>query len=88
MIAIGEAAAELDQLRRSWLDPEGATEVELKKRTQTNLYNARPTWLQNAHASLDRAVWAAYGWDDPVPAEVEEDTILARLLALNRERTN
>lgn len=88
MIAIGEAAAELDQLRRSWLDPEGATEVELKKRTQTNLYNARPTWLQNAHASLDRAVWAAYGWDDADPTTVEDDMILARLLALNRERTN
>jgi len=38
-------------------------------------------------ATLNRAVWAAYGWDDPVPAEVEEDTILARLLALSLERT-
>jgi len=26
------------------------------------------------------------GWDDPDPATVEEDTILARLLALNLER--
>jgi len=33
----------------------------LKKRTLTNLYNARPTWLQNAHEKLDRAVVAAYG---------------------------
>lgn len=86
VIAIGEAAAELDRLRRNWLDPEGATEAELKKRTLTNLYNARPTWLQHAHATLDRAVWAAYGWGDPDPAAVEEDTILARLLALNLER--
>jgi hypothetical protein len=88
VIAIGEAAAKLDQLRRNWLDPEGASEAELKKRTLTNLYNQRPTWLQHAHAALDRAVWAAYGWDDPDPAAVEEDTILARLLALNGERAS
>jgi hypothetical protein len=87
VIAIGEAAAKLDQLRRNWLDPEGASEAELKKRTLTNLYNQRPTWLQHAHAALDRAVWAAYGWDDPDPAVVDEDTILARLLALNSERS-
>jgi len=86
VIAIGEAAAKLDGLRRNWLDPEGATEIELKKRTLTNLYNARPQWLRNAHAALDRAVWSAYGWDDPEPAAVEGDTILARLLALNIER--
>ena len=86
VIAIGEAAAELDSLRRNWLDPEGASEAELKKRTLTNLYNQRPTWLQHAHATLDRAVWAAYSWDDPDPASVPEDTILSRLLALNLER--
>jgi len=87
VIAIGNAAANLDRLRRNWLDPEGATGTELKKRTLTNLYNQRPAWLQHAHADLDRAVWAAYGWDEPVPAEVAEDTILARLLALNMERS-
>jgi hypothetical protein len=86
VVAIGEAAAELDRLRRNWLDPENASEAELKKRTLTNLYNQRPTWLQNAHAALDRAVWAAYGWDDPDPATVDEDTILSRLLTLNLER--
>jgi hypothetical protein len=75
-------------LRRSWLDPEGASEAELKKRTLTNLYNQRPTWLQRAHAAPDRAVWAAYGWDDPGPAAVDEDTILARLLVLNGERAD
>jgi hypothetical protein len=86
VIAIGEAAATLDRLRRKWLDPDGATETELKKRTLTNLYNARPTWLQHAHAALDRAVWAAYGWDDPDPTTMEDDTVLARLLTLNGER--
>ena len=35
---------------------------------------------------LDRAVWAAYGWDDPDPATVPDDTILVRLLARNGER--
>jgi hypothetical protein len=51
----------------------------LKKRTLTNLYNARPAWLVNVHAALDRAVWVAYGWDDSDPAKVDEDVILARL---------
>jgi hypothetical protein len=39
-------------------------EAELKKRTLTNLYNARPAWLAMAHERLDQAVAAAYGWDD------------------------
>ena len=34
--------------------------AELKKRTLTNLYNARPTWLANDHAALDRVVFVAY----------------------------
>ena len=55
-------------------------------RNFTDLDEASPSWLQNAHATLDRAVWAAYGWDDPDPSAVDEDTILARLLALNVER--
>jgi hypothetical protein len=37
---------------------------ELKKRTLTNLYNARPAWLDLAHRRLDAAVFAAYGWSD------------------------
>jgi len=57
-------------------------------RNFTDLDEASPSWLQNAHAALDRAVWAAYGWGDPVPADVEEDTILACLLALILERAS
>jgi hypothetical protein len=38
------------------------SEAELKKRTMTNLYNARPTWLDLAHKKLDAAVFVAYGW--------------------------
>ncbi len=60
-------------------------EAELKKRTLTNLYNARPAWLANAHEALDKAVAAAYGWDDYSPDMAEEE-ILRRLLALNRAR--
>jgi len=40
---------------------EGAA-AELKKRTLTNVYNARPQWLADAHRDLDAAVAAAYGW--------------------------
>lgn len=57
----------------------------LQKRTLTNLYNARPAWLNLAHAELDAAVAMAYGWSD-VTAETPDDAILARLLALNLER--
>jgi type II restriction/modification system DNA methylase subunit YeeA len=54
----------------------------LKPRTLTNLYNERPTWLDNAHRELDAAVAAAYGW----PVDIAEEEALSRLLALNLER--
>ena len=56
--------------------------AHLKKRTLTNLYNERPTWLDLAHQKLDAAVFAAYGWN---PAMID-DNLLAALLALNLER--
>jgi len=59
--------------------------TELKKRTLTNLYNERPTWLDHAHRDLDRAVAKAYGWDDWNQG-LSDDEILRRLLALNQER--
>jgi type II restriction/modification system DNA methylase subunit YeeA len=62
-------------------------EAELKKRTLTNLYNARPAWLDNAHQALDAAVAAAYGWPDYTPAMPDEE-ILRRLLALNLARAS
>jgi hypothetical protein len=86
--AIAAAAQRLDELRRNWLNPPDATDDVLKKRTLTNLYNARPAWLANAHAALDRAVWDAYGWEDADPAAVPEDEILGRLLALNLARSS
>lgn len=101
--AIAAAARRLVELRDNWLNPaewvERVPEVvagypdrilpkpghekELAKRTLTNLYNLRPQWLANAHAALDAAVAAAYGW----PADLADDDILARLLALNLERS-
>ena len=55
---------------------------QLVKRTLTNLYNERPTWLDLAHRKLDEAVFTAYGWE----ASLSDDEILVRLLALNQER--
>jgi len=61
---------------------------ELKKRTLTNLYNARPQWLANAHATLDAAVADAYGWgEDWRAGPLTDDEILARLFRLNQERS-
>jgi len=101
--AIAAAARELNALRERWLNPpewvERIPEVvpgypdrlipkpefaaELKKRTLTNLYNQRPAWLVNLHRILDEAVAAAYGW----PADLPDEEVLRRLLALNQERT-
>lgn len=56
--------------------------ISLRTRTLTNLYNSRPEWLARAHARLDEAVAAAYGW----PVDLSDQETLARLLALNLER--
>ena len=56
---------------------------QLAKRTLTNLYNERPTWLDLAHRKLDEAVFAAYRWTP----DLTDDQILERLLALNLERS-
>ena len=60
------------------------TARELKKRTLTNLYNARPQWLADAHAALDAAVATVYGWD----ADIKDDDALRELLVLNLTREN
>ena len=56
--------------------------AKLKARTLTKLYNERPAWLDLAHKKLDAAVAAAYGW----PADMTDEQILEKLLALNLER--
>ena len=53
--------------------------MTLKKRTLTNLYNAPPQWLADAHDALDAAVAAAYGWS----ADISGEDALRELLALN-----
>ena len=65
-----------------WLPVDDKAAALLKKRTLTHLYNERPAWLANAHRDLDVAVAAAYGW----PADLSDDEVLRRLLALNQER--
>lgn len=80
--AIAEAARELVQKRDAWLNPEGMSEKELKKRTLTNLYNDYPMWLELVHQKVDRAVLDAYGW----PHDITDEEILERLLELNLQR--
>jgi hypothetical protein len=56
--------------------------AKLKERTLTKLYNERPAWLDLAHKKLDAVVAAAYGF----PADLTDEQILEKLLALNLER--
>jgi hypothetical protein len=80
---VAAVARELNELREGWLNPPGADAAVVQRRTLTNLYNQRPTWLGRAHARLDQAVHAAYGW--PYPLADEE--ILERLIGLNLSRS-
>jgi type II restriction/modification system DNA methylase subunit YeeA len=97
MAAIVSAAQDLVSLRDKWLKPPQHPEEQNKTywslepdttdpsedaRTLTKLYNKRPAWLENAHQTLDRAVFAAYGLAYPL----SKDEIIRHLLALNRER--
>ena len=82
VVAIAAAARRLVSLRDNWLNPPGATPTDLRTRTLTSLYNARPAWLDTAHRALDAAVFAAYGWQP----DITDDVLLAALLALNRAR--
>ncbi len=77
------AESGIGTVRYPRLEPRDAEcAAKLAKRTLTNLYNERPAWLDHAHKQLDAAVAAAYGW----PADLTDDQILERLLALNLER--
>jgi hypothetical protein len=79
---VGEAARRLVELRDGWLNPPGLDPADLEKRTLTNVYNQRPTWLDHAHAALDAAVFAAYEW----PEHPSDDEILGRLMDTNLAR--
>jgi type II restriction/modification system DNA methylase subunit YeeA len=80
--AIAQAASELVTKRDAWLNPTDAKSETLSKRTLTNLYNERPSWLADLHRKLDHAVFAAYGW----PSSLTDAEVLEVLLALNHER--
>jgi type II restriction/modification system DNA methylase subunit YeeA len=80
--AIAQAASELVTKRDAWLNPPDAKPETLSKRTLTNLYNERPSWLADLHRKLDQAVFAAYGW----PSSLTDAELLERLLALNHQR--
>ncbi len=89
--AIAASAKEMVEMRDNWLNPtpsqpppnrKSADTGEGPRRTLTNLYNARPTWLDLAYKCLDVAVFAAYGW----PTDLSDEQILERLLALNLQR--
>ena len=90
LLAIASAARELVELRERWLGAAAQASEFSKdseasgsaKRTLTNLYNARPTWLELAHQKLDAAVLSAYGW----PLGLSDEELLERLLKLNLER--
>ncbi|MGA2541960.1 MAG: DNA methyltransferase [Verrucomicrobiota bacterium] len=78
-----DAKTGVGTVRYPRLEPRDADcAAKLKKLTLTNLYNKRPAWLDFAHKKVDAAVAAAYGW----PADLTDEQILERLLALNLER--
>ena len=78
-----DAKTGIGTVRYPRLEPRDADcAAKLKKRTLTNLYNERPAWLDLAHKKLDAAVAAAYGW----PADLTDEQILGKLLALNLAR--
>ncbi|MGO8765165.1 MAG: hypothetical protein ACLQSR_08545 [Limisphaerales bacterium] len=78
-----DAKTGVGTVRYPRLEPRDADcAAKLKKRALTKLYNERPAWLDLAHKKLDAAVAAAYGW----PADLSDEQILEKLLALNLER--
>jgi len=78
-----DAKTSIGTVRYPRLEPKDTDcSTKLKKRTLTNLYNERPAWLDLAHKKLDAAVADSYGW----PADLTDEQILEKLLALNLER--
>jgi hypothetical protein len=77
------AQSKIGQARYPRLEPRDADcAAKLKERMLTKLYNERPAWLDLAHKKLDAAVAAAYGF----PADLTDEQILEKLLALNLAR--
>lgn len=68
------------------LIPKPEHAAELNRRTVTNLYNARPAWLDNAHQAPAAAVATALRVGPRYP-QMPDGELLGRFLALNRERS-
>ena len=80
--AVADASRQLVRLRDAWMNPQGASVVDMKDRTLTKLYNSRPEWLSNAHRVLDEVVFTAYGLRNTV----SKTEILEFLLTFNQDR--
>ena len=84
--AIADVAKTLMWHRKNVLTPlENTPEKMIREMTLTNVYNKNHRWLRSDHEKLDRAVFDAYGWPED-PADLDDDTILERLLELNLSR--
>lgn len=66
--------------------PKAGFEQHLQTRTLTALYNDYPAWFRHLRERVDIAVAKAFGWKD-YAAEMSDDEILIRLMALNQERS-
>ena len=84
--AVADIAKTLMWHRKNVLTPlENTPEKMIREMTLTNVYNKNHRWLRSDHEKLDRAVFDAYGWSED-PADLDDDTILERLLELNLSR--
>jgi hypothetical protein len=84
-LLVDTGAHGIGTVRYPRLEPrDGDCAKKLAKRTLTNLYNERPAWLAHAHAKLDAAVAAAYGFN----VDLTNEQILEKLLTLNIERAD
>ena len=84
--AIADIAENMVQRRKNVLTPsEDTPEETIREMTLTHIYNRFDRWLQRDHETLDRAVFDAYGWPEN-PQDLDDDTILERLLELNLSR--
>jgi len=58
------------------------SELELKSRTYTSLYNLMPSWLKFLHSELDDAVAKAYG----ISEDASDEEVLSLLFSLNQSK--
>ena len=84
--AIADIAKTLMWHRKNVLTPrENTPEEMVREMTLTNVYNKNHRWLQLDHEKLNRAVFDAYNWTEN-HEDIDDDTILERLLKLNLSR--